>query len=499
LILDIDGLRQDVFHRALAEGHKGHEGHEGHSPNLARLLGGVDAACGLHLDPLSPAPSITFAAQTTIFTGLPPGQHGIAGNEFFDRFGLRNDGKPRFYAFDVGDALAVEDAVEVFTGSTGLVGQILAPEVPTLYELAAAHGLTSLVVYNMIARGATHWIRPNLLDIARFTRGGGLLGISAEQYDTRMLDELIQRLRRAAFPDIVTAYFMGLDHHSHQHGPGAQLDYLARVVDPQIGRLIGELESGDRLSNLLAVVVSDHGQIGVIPDDRHSQRLGFPFDREMGHVFDALGLDVHDYPGEGPNCNALVACNGGLAYVYLRRRQAGWGEAPSFVDDVQRVASAFWRANQTGAYDPDLQGALAMILVRDCEQAGWQAPYKVFAPEGRPDGHPDRLVPLGEYLASHPEIETAEAVDRLDSLVGPMTGDLLLVSNYAGGFYFGAPITGIHGGLHPQESRSVLSLGWQGAGQEQVAALRQAAQAVVGQRPSTLADLVPLLKIIYGW
>jgi hypothetical protein len=488
LILDIDGLRQDVFHLALAEGHKGHEGH---APNLARLLGGPDAACGLHLDPLSPAPSITFASQTTIFTGLPPGQHGIAGNEFFDRFGLHNNGKPRFYAFDVGDALAVDDAVEVFTGPAGLVGKTLAPEQPTLYELAAAHGLTSLVVYNMVARGATHWIRPNLLDIARFIKGGGLLGISAAQYDTHMLDELIQRLRSAAFPDIVTAYFMGLDHYSHQHGPGAQLDYLASVVDPQIGRLVDELESGSRLSNLLAVVLSDHGQIGVIPDDRHSQRLGFPFDREMGYVFDALGLDVHDYPGEGPNCNALVACNGGLAYVYLRRRKAGWGETPSFVDDVQRVASAFWRANQTGAYDSDLQDALAMILVRDCEQDGWRAEYQVFTPQG--------LIPLGEFLAAHPEIETAEAVSRLDSLVGPMTGDLLLVSNYSGGFYFGAPITGIHGGLHPQESRAVLSLGWQGASPEQLTALRQAAQSVVGARPSTLADLLPLLKIIYGW
>jgi hypothetical protein len=484
LILDIDGLRQDVFHQALA-------GQPGRIPNLARLLGGEEAACGLHLDPLSPAPSITFAAQTTIFTGLHPGQHGIAGNEFFDRFGLRSGGKPRFYAFDVGDALAVDDAVEVFTGPVGLVGKTLDPDLPTLYELAAAHGLTSLVAYNMIARGATHWIRPNLVDIARFTKGGGLLGMSAEQYDTRMLDELILRLRASGLPDVTTAYFMGLDHHSHQYGPGAQLDYLERVVDGQVGRLVGEVEKRGWLANLLVAVVSDHGQIGVIPDDRHSQRLGFPFDREMGFLFDALGLDVHDYPGEGPDCNALVTCNGGLAYVYLRRRNSGWGEAPAFGEDVLRVAAAFWRANQTGEYDADLQDALAMVLVRDCEQAGWQTGYQVFTPQG--------LVPVGDYLASHPEIETAEAVDRLDHLAGRMTGDLLLVSNYAGGFYFGGLNTGIHGGLHPEESRAVLSFGWQAATEEQVNALRQAAQAVTAGRPSTLADMVPVLKIIYRW
>jgi hypothetical protein len=483
LILDIDGLRQDVFHHALDEGR---------IPHLARLLGGKDADRGWHLDPLSPLPSITFAAQTTIFTGLHPGQHGIAGNEFFDRFGLHNNGKPRFYAFDVGDALAVDDAVEVFTGGVGLVGRTLDPDLPTLYELAGAHGLTSLVAYNMIARGAKHWIRPNLLDIARFTKGGGLLGMSAEQYDTRMLNELIQYLRSAGLPDVITAYFMGLDHHSHQYGPASQPDYLERVVDPQIGRLLAELESHNGLSNLLAVVVSDHGQIGVIHDDRHSQRLGFPFDREMGYLFDALGLDVHDYPGEGPNCNAVVTCNGELAYVYLRRHNAGWAEPPLFVEEVQRVAAAFWRANQTGMYDPDLQDALAMILVRDSQHSGWQAAYQAFTPLGG-------LVPVGEYLAAHPEIETAEAVARLEHLTGPMTGDLLLVSNYAAGYYFGGPITGIHGGFHPAESRAVLSFGWLGAGEDQIAALRRAAQAVVGSRPSTLADLVPVLKSIYGW
>jgi hypothetical protein len=483
LILDIDGLRQDVFHRALDEGRV---------PHLARLLGGATAERGWHLDPLSPLPSITFAAQTTIFTGLQPGQHGIAGNEFFDRFGLHSQGIPRFYAFDVGDALAVDDAVEVFTGTMGLVGKTLDPELPTLYDLATAHGLTSLVAYNMIARGATHWIRPNLLDIARFTKGGGLLGMSAEQYDTHMLDELIQHLRTAGLPDVLTAYFMGLDHHSHQNGPAAQPDYLVRVVDPQVGRLLGELDSRNWLAPgaVLAVVVSDHGQIGVVHDDRHSQRLGFPFDREMGYLFDALGLDVHDFPGEGPNCNAVVTCNGELAYVYLRRHRAGWGVTPAF-GEVQRVAAAFWRANQTGENDPDLQDALAMILVRDCERSGWQAGYQVFTPE--------KLIPVGEYLAAHPEIETVEAVARLEQLTGPMTGDLLLVSNYAGGYYFGGPITGIHGGFHPAESRAVLSFGWQGAGQEQVAALRQAAQSVVGDRPSSLADMLPVLKLIYGW
>ena len=48
LIIDIDGLRQDVFHQALSEGR---------IPHLAGLLGGPEGQTGIHLDPLSPFPS----------------------------------------------------------------------------------------------------------------------------------------------------------------------------------------------------------------------------------------------------------------------------------------------------------------------------------------------------------------------------------------------------------------------------------------------------------
>ena len=132
---------------------------KGSLPNLARLVGGPQAQNGIHVKAITTAPSITFCAQTTIFTGLQPDQHGIAGNQFFDRFGETNHGKHRFYALDIGDTLAVKDAVEVFMGN-GLLSQILSPAQPTLYERAAGHGMTSVVAYHMLARGSTHSISP---------------------------------------------------------------------------------------------------------------------------------------------------------------------------------------------------------------------------------------------------------------------------------------------------------------------------------------------------
>jgi len=462
LLIDIDGLRQDVFHQVLRQGR---------APHLARLLGEPDQA--IHLDPVSCAPSITFTAQSSLFTGLQPELHGIQGNQFFDRHGLRGAG-PRFYAFDVGDALAYDDAVLTFSGEVGLLGQTLSPQAPTIYERAARRGLSSSVIYNMVSRGATHWIKPSLLDIARFTKGGGLLGLSAEQYDHEMIDKTIAHLRAAGQSDLLTIYFMGLDHHSHEYGPGVQADYLANIVDREIGRLADELEGLGDLSNCLVGVISDHGQIEVVPDDRHSPRMSYPFDREMGYLFDALGLDVNDKPREGPETNAVVASNGGLAHIYLRHRGADWQAAPRFLDDIRPVAAAFWNAHETGKYSADLQDALAMVLVRDVEHDGWHADYQAFTPQGQ-------LQSISAYLAEHPQIETVDAPARLRCLASPGSGDILLVSNYAGGFYFGGITTGVHGGLHPAESLCVGSLGWIGADHAQLAVLRATAQDIVRQ------------------
>jgi hypothetical protein len=313
-----------------------------------------------------------------------------------------------------------------------------------------------------------------------------------------MLEKALAHLAGGARPDVLTLYFMGLDHHSHQHGPAAQAGYLTRVVDAQVGRLLAELESLNLLAGTLFAVVSDHGQIEVIADDPHSLRLGFPFDRELGHLFDALKLDVHDYPGEGPNCNAVVSLNGGLAHVYLQNRQGKWFDAPHYESEVLPVARAFWEANATGRYAQDVKEALAMVLLRNVEQEGWDADYWVFTPEG--------LLPVDGYLAAHPEVKTVDAVHRLRRLASPVTGDLLLVSNYADRHYFGGPICGVHGGLHPEDSEAVLSLGWPTATPAQAAAWRETALGVVtdrcrdedGRRPGVV-DMVPILRALMGW
>ncbi|MGQ0600459.1 MAG: alkaline phosphatase family protein [Anaerolineales bacterium] len=489
IILDIDGLRRDVYLLALAEGS---------APALSRLVGGAEATHGLHLEPVSNAPSITFCCQASMFTGAHPEQHGIMGNQFFDRFGLHNQGVPRFYAFDVGDTLAVDDALAVFNGA-GLVNAIISPETPTLYERAAARGLTSTVANNMIARGATRWLRPTLIHLARFFKGGWWLELSSEAFDAVMIDAVAAHLHGGARPDVLTAYFLGLDHESHIMGPAIQYDYLTQVVDAQVAQLTRELERYGLMENTLFVIVSDHGQLATPDDAYHSLRLSFPFDREMGYLFDALGLDVHDLPGEDPHVDAVVASNGGLAHVYLQHRAEHWADPPRVEADVLRVARAFAEANRTGQYAEALRGALAMMLVRNVEEEGWDADYRVLTPDGQ-------LTSSLEYLAAHPEIATVDAVNRLRHLASPVSGDLVLMSNYADGFYFSPPLKGMHGGLHPEESECVLSFGWPDATPHQIALMRQSVQAAVydrcraeGQRRTGLVDMVPAVSAIMGW
>ncbi|MBC8504987.1 MAG: alkaline phosphatase family protein [Anaerolineales bacterium] len=444
LLIDIDGLRSDVFAAALKSER---------IPNIAQLLGGSKVAPGAQIPVLAPAPSITFCSQASLFTGTHPSQHGIPGNQFFDRFGTYSNGVPRHYAFDVGDTLAADDAVCVFTD--GLAAKCL--QKPTLYQQLVERGWQSVVAGNMYATGAKAWIKPSLVDIARFTKGGNLFGLSSEEYDGRILNDTINYLDKNGLPEVLTIHFLGLDHESHIHGPGAQMDYLINHVDPMIGELWDAISSLTAPNSMLIAIFSDHGQIEVFPDDRHSLRLAFPLERELGHLFDALGLDIHDYPGEDPNCDAVVASNGGLAFVYLQNRRKRWADLPDFQRDVLPVGKAFWEAHATGRYAEEVQGALAGVLVRNVEREGWFAPYQALTDGGKIESLEDWFSTDRDGLS---ESLYADPINRLNNLAGPMTGDVLLVSNYAEGFYFGAPITGIHGGLHPEDSQAVLAYGF---------------------------------------
>ena len=488
LLIDVDGLRPDVFSAALQSGQL---------PGFASLMGGEHMERGWLAPALSTAPSITFTSQASLFTGAHPSQHGISGNQFFDRFGKHNQGTPRHYAFDVGDTLAMKDAIQVF--SDDLAARCL--DVPTLYARLGSSGWRSIVAGHMYASGADTWLRPSLLDLARFTTGSNLFGISPAEFDRRTLDNLLASIEQDGAPDLITLYFLGLDHQSHTHGPQVQTEYLSRIIDPLVSQLwqtIHELNNSAEKNLPVCAVFSDHGHITVPADDQHSLRLAFPFERELGKLFDALGLDVLDVPGESLNCDVVVASNGGLAHVYMRNRKSKqWAAPPDFEQDVQPVGLAFWQAHASGRFAPEMQNALAGVLVRDVEHQGWETPYQALTPEGLRSS-------LEEWFEDQPAQEYADPVNRLNNLVGPMCGDILLISNYAGGYYFAAPMSGMHGGLHPEDSFATMAFGCPGFSETEWLAARTALQQAIqsrcqaenGRQPSTSDLLTGLMALI---
>jgi hypothetical protein len=442
IIFDIDGLRPDVLAESLAR----------HTiPNIATLLGYNP----YHHPLVCPAPSITFTCQGSILLGAQPKSHGIIGNQFFDRLGKLNRGRPKHYGLDVGDSLSYDDAVAVFLGRQGLANRFIPPDLPTLFERVAEYAWSSMPIHFMYGRGATKWIRPSVIDLARFKRPMSLLGLSPESFDLRMIGKTQSLLRSGKRPQLLLLYFMGLDLISHIKGPSAQAEYLERVLDPQIGIITKSLLSAGYNDNTTYIFVSDHGQIPVINDQNHALRVGHQLHKtplNMYLTFQQLGRRLLRWPLPDWKADSILTPNGGFAHVYLRNAHFDWKTPPAFEQDVLACARGLQKANQTSEFIPLTNHALSAILVRNIEREGWHAPLLALDDHGVP-------VPL-EHLFSGPGYgNLEEPVARLREIESPETGDIVLLANGGDGFYFGSPCRGNHGGLHKDESRCVFSIG----------------------------------------
>lgn len=470
LLLDIDGLRPDVFLQAL---------HNDDIPHLAYLLGGRGLSRGLQIPALSTMPSATFCAQASLFTGMHPREHGIPGNQYLNRF------RPRVFGFDVGEFGAVADALRVFTD--GLAAKEI--QVPTLYEKAAERGLTSVVAGHMYGRGANTWIRPSFWRLGLMTKGKAPLYVKAEENDGYVVHKLCQHIRQNGLPDITTLYFLGIDHNSHHHGPQAQYNYLVNHVDRLVGELWAVLTQYAPPDSFFVSIFSDHGQIEVPEAAEHTLSL-----REMLPLLSTAGRRVYRSPLMRLNQTDLfVGHNGGSSSLYVRGHGRAWAEAPHFEGDVLPLAERFWQAN-AGHFSAQFQDAITAVLVRDVAHHGWRASYEALTPTGD-------LWPLRDWFAQHPEHHFIDAANRLDNMAGPLAPDILLVSNYERGYYFGTPEAGTHGGLHTADSAATLFLGWPQSAQADWQATAQAITTAVAercyrenQRQPSITDMFTALK-----
>lgn len=207
----VDGLGTDLLAEASA-----------HAPYLAGLLPAATALTSV-------VPSTTATALTSLGTGLPPGQHGLAGFTFRNPFtgGLLN-------------SLAWEP---------GLSGLDVQPRLTAHERLARAGVLVSAAM-------PAHFAGTGLTEAG--LRGGRFVGVTDEGALDRRVEQIVDAATSAA-RTFVYAYERSLDHTGHGRGWRSPewADSLA-WVDGLARRLRTALPGDVRL-----LITADHGMVDV--------------------------------------------------------------------------------------------------------------------------------------------------------------------------------------------------------------------------------------------
>ena len=280
LLIDVDGMRRDTFEQVFAAGRL---------PNLAHIF--ESAVWFEHASTVTP--SVTMPAQASIATGTTPAQHGVVGNQWYDRE------HGRLYDYMNAAGLSCVYGFSVLGGAECLGGlgnrHLL---VKTMYEAAAERGLDSVVAYNQYWKGASRPAAPTSDEARAFLPGNKL---DFRRFDTQMAGRAVAELQAHGLPAILTLYFTGADTIAHASGIAAQADYLAEVIDPLVERVLGVIAGldPDWRAHTLFVLTSDHGRTDVV---EHAEDLTLLADLQA-----ALPPGAH------------VAQSGGMAFLYLEQ------------------------------------------------------------------------------------------------------------------------------------------------------------------------------------
>lgn len=464
LIFALDGVGRGDFLRAVRSGRM---------PHVAELLGsyeGGDRFANAYAAPkvMSVLPSSTSAAWTSVFSGHPPAETGIPGNEWFDRAEMR------FYA---PSPVTTERRYQVLRMyNEDVLGDLLA--VPTLYERADLRAHVSL---SRVYRGA------DMLNVPEVEPFGSIFNAALRNFfgadssrhrlyarvDEVSIKSLDESLDRYGFADLQTVYLPGSDLFTHIAATPieSQQHYLQEVTDPAVGAVLKRYRDKGLLNRTYVLFISDHGQTPVANEDRNS--LWREGEDEPPTLLEKAGFRVRPWGLKtdrgDEDYQAVLAFQGGTAFVYLADRstcpdpgmRCDWTRPPRMEEDVMPVVRAFEAANRTGVYVRELQDSLDLILAREGAAPGPNAPpFQVF------DG--TRLIPIEQYLAGTPRPDLPALRRRLNDLsVGPYgyrAGDLLLLSKMSldepesERTYFGRGYHTWHGSANRSDSETVFVL-----------------------------------------
>ncbi|HSL04371.1 MAG TPA: alkaline phosphatase family protein [Nitrospiraceae bacterium] len=325
--------------------------------------------------PTTVFPSYTYPAWTSMFTGVFPGAHGIAGNSVF----FRERALARYYTEYHLDAVKVQLAEDFL--SDDMNGQV-----KTLYEYIAQQGGQSLVVHHMLTRGSGRGaINADFDTLLSYTQN------RSAAVDENALWEAVRALQNfngavtdggeLRLPSLMTIYFAGLDHAEHlspEDPEQARVAYLKHLDD-----LIAKFIAGDRaivrqhhatpfsevtpidpiqwrglrdesvMGRTLFVFVSDHGHtpiewnkaLGVddlkIVFDELNVTRGKAYRLEMPSLIDETPLSkVRASFGLVSNgrisgdSNVVATLNGGALGFYVKPSAGQWKDNPDYQGDI---------------------------------------------------------------------------------------------------------------------------------------------------------------------
>jgi predicted AlkP superfamily pyrophosphatase or phosphodiesterase len=243
LVISVDGMGASLYNLLAAKIHISN------LPRLRRQGSYADGVLGVY-------PTVTYPSHTTIVTGRMPAEHGIYSN-----LSSREPGK------NLGDWFWFTKAIKV----------------PTLWDEARAHRLTTGAVFWPVTAGAPiDWDVPEIWDphsssqvdpmyVAKFATPGllfeALLAIGPPQ-PGQELD--VTRTRLAAFilkkykPNLLLVHLCDLDGVEHEFGPNSpQAAATLEKIDGHVGELLAADQAAGLADSTDVFVVSDHGFLPV--------------------------------------------------------------------------------------------------------------------------------------------------------------------------------------------------------------------------------------------
>ncbi len=510
LTLAFDGIGRDLLYEMLRAGEL---------PNLAKLIGGTDAAGKFphaHLDEslLSTLPSSTMVAWATTFTGVPPAEHGITGNEYFVR-------EKREFACPAPVTFTdLAPTLEIYTD--GLLNELSAS--PSVYERMREkdpHALVWVALQHFY-RGADKLLLAKRAVLAKAFEGfievqvKKLLAVKDQRrayadLDEAVIDVVTSHLDADTVPDVLTVYLAGTDLYAHvaEEGPDvARRTYLREVVDPALAKLVAKLEARNALADRWVLVIADHGHTQVVKDEAHALSMGDSDDPPA--VLRRIGFRVRPFTrkvSDKHEFSSVLAYGGAMAYVYLADRSkcpgekdtCDWTLPPRYEEDVLAAAEAFHKNNEDGSIVPAIRGTLDMVLTRKPKPYPQvDAPFEVYVGGGK-------TVPIAKYLEEHPH-PTYVALDaRLRDLAvgvrGERAGDILLLAHNGDRdkpeerYYFAMPYRSWHGSPSKQDSEIPLIVAMRG---QRGAAIGAWVKNVLGDRPYQQKVTDIMLKLRAG-